>query len=311
MQKIFWMRYLSSVLVFAPLMSLRSIVAVAIPMHLAQAKSGYDEHMQLGYDATRQRNYSAALTYFKQALQENPGDRYAGVAVRNLEGYIARDRQDGSQARNSLAYISSSLGIPSRRVPGASRASSCLHSANSLTALTPQKNPALTTAGYPVFFFYIPQTSAQALELVLQDAKNDEQVYKATFKTSGEPGVVRLSLPANSTKSHLKAGKEYHWSFSVICDRQDRSQDMVVEGSIQRMVPDHNLTVELEKAAPRERAVLYATAGFWQDTLATLAQLRSSRPNDPQVTTDWKELLKSVGLEGIAQEPLVPCCTVP
>ncbi len=311
MKKIFWVRYLAAILVFAPLMSLRSIKAVAlVPMYLAEAHSAYDQHMQLGYDATRQRNYSVALTYFKQALQENSGDRYAAVAVRNLEGYVARDRQAADRGGTNLAYISPSLGIPSRRVPGASRARSCLQSAESLTALTPEKNPVLTTAGNPVFFFYVPKTSARSLELVLQNPKNDQQFYKATFKTSGEPGVVRLSLPANSTKPPLKIGKEYHWSFSVICEPQDRSQDLVVEGSIQRMAPDQNLSVELEKAAPQERAVLYATAGFWQDTLATLAELRSSRPNDSGVTTDWKQLLKSVGLEGIAQEPLVPCCVV-
>lgn len=309
MNKRFCIRYLSTILVFAPTISVIDIKALqAVPTYLAEAKPAYDQYMQLGYDDTRQRNYSVALTYFKQALQQRAGNRYAAIAVRNIEGYIARDRQTGSQGRNSLTYIPPSIGIPSRRVPAASRGESCLQSSQSLTALTPEKNSALTTAGYPTFFFYIPKTSAKALELVLQDA-NEKQIYKGTFKPSSQPGVVSLSLPANSMPP-LQMGKEYHWSFSAICDRQDRSQDLVVEGSIQRIAPDHNLTIELEKAQPRERAALYATTGFWQDTLATLAELRRSRPTDSGAKTDWEDLLKSVGLEGIAQEPLVQCCTV-
>ncbi len=305
MKQIFWLRYLSAVLVFAPLMPVSSSKVAAVPIYLP-ASNAYNQSMQLGYDATKQRKYSLALTYFKQALQKRPGDTYAAIAVRNIEGYIARAPQAAvGLGTNSITYIPDDIGIPSRRVPGASRGESCLRGSKSLTALTPAKNPELTTAGYPKFFFYVPKTSGQVLEFVLQDEKKDEQFYKKTFKTNGQPGVIMLSLPANSTKPPLEMGKEYNWSFSVICDRLDRSQDLVVEGSIQRMAPDKNLTIELEKANPQERAILYATAGFWQDTLTTLAELRRSLPTDAGVKTDWEELLKSVGLEGIAKEPIV------
>ncbi|MBV9387014.1 MAG: DUF928 domain-containing protein [Chroococcidiopsidaceae cyanobacterium CP_BM_ER_R8_30] len=57
-----------------------------------------------------------------------------------------------------------------------------------------------------VYSFYVPKTAARAWEFVLQDA-NDEQFYKATFKPTDKPGVVSLSLPANSTKASLEIGK--------------------------------------------------------------------------------------------------------
>lgn len=300
------MKYLSAILVFTPMIPVSSINALAVPIYVAQAKSVYNQYMQLGYDATGQRNYSVALTYFKQALQERPKDGYAASAIRNIEGYIARNRRAARQGRARLAYTTP-VGIPGRRVPGASRGG-CQQGKKPLTALIPEMNPQLTTAEYPVFFFYIPQTQAQALELVLTD-ENDEALYKETFQTTAAPGVVSLSLPANSMPP-LKIGKTYRWSFSMICDRQDRSGDLVLEGSIQRMEPDPNLAIQLKKAKPQERAALYATSGFWQDTLVTLADLRRSRPSDLGVRTDWEDLLKSVGLERIAQEPLVECCTV-
>ncbi len=110
MKQIFSLRYLSAILVFAPLMPVSFIKNLAaVPVYLAPANSTYDKYMQLGYDATGQRNYSVALTY----------------------------------------------------------------------------------------------------------------------------------LP------HLKMGKEYHWSSSVICDRQDRSEDLVVEGSIKRTAKFRKVIVKL------------------------------------------------------------------
>ena len=312
MKQTFWMRYLSTALVFTPLMPVSSIQAIPAPSSQTQAPSAYDQYMQQGYDATKRRNYSAALNYFKRALQARPGDKYSAAAVSNIEDHIARAPQTESQGKPSLVYIPSNIGIPNRRTPGATRGG-CTQGIkpttapttemNPLTALVPEMAPQLTTEGKPIFFFYIPQTSAQELELAILD-ENDNLLDKNTIKPPIKAGIVSISPSADMLP--LQVGKTYHWSFSVICDPQDRSGSLVVQGSIQRINPDPNLTIELKKAKPQERAALYATAGLWQDSLATLAELRRDRPRDPEVKTDWEELLKSVGLEQIAQQPIVP-----
>jgi cytochrome c-type biogenesis protein CcmH/NrfG len=46
--------------------------------------------MRLGYVATQQRNYQAALTAFRNALRQHPGDSYALKAIRNVQGYMRR-----------------------------------------------------------------------------------------------------------------------------------------------------------------------------------------------------------------------------
>lgn len=312
MKQIFWMRYLSAALVFTPLMPVSSIQALPAPSSQTQAPSAYDQYMQQGYDATKRRNYSAALNYFKRALQARPGDKYSAAAVSNIGAHIARAPQTESQGKASLVYIPSNIGIPNRRTPGATRGG-CTQEIkpltapttqmNPLTALVPEMDPQLTTEGKPVFFFYIPQTSAQELELAMLD-ENDNLLGKNTIKPPIKPGIVSISPSADMLP--LQVGKTYHWSFSVICDREDRSGSLVVQGSIQRITPDPNLTIELKKAKPQERATLYATAGLWQDSLATLAELRRDVPKDPEVKTDWEELLKSVGLEQFAQQPIEP-----
>jgi len=44
---------------------------------------------------------------------------------------------------------------------------------------------------------------------------------------------------------------------------------------------------------------------IWYDELINLAQRYLSEPENSEVKRAWVELLKSVGLEGIAQEPVV------
>lgn len=291
MKKIFFRRYLSVFLALGLSVSFNKVL-------LAQTQSAYNQYMQLGYAATAQRNYSGAFNYFKQALQQRPGDKYANIAVNNIQSYIKNRRQA------TLSFVSS-IGRPGRRESAASRSASCLETGLPPTPVTPRTDPQLTTAAYPSFFVYVPQNSAQALEFVLQDNTSNQELYKTTLKPSKQSGIVRVSFPNNANLPSLQNGKEYAWSFSVVCDTQNRDKDIEVTGSIQRIQTDPNLAIQLEKAQPRQRATLYATSGIWQDTLTIIADLRRTNPNDLGVKTDWEDLLKSVGLEKIAQAPLL------
>jgi hypothetical protein len=77
-----------------------------------------------------------------------------------------------------------------------------------------------------------------------------------------------------------------------------------VEGWFQRIATDKNQTIELKKAQVRERAIIYAASGIWYESLAILAELRQKRSADAALRTDWQNLLESVGLAEISQEPL-------
>jgi hypothetical protein len=77
-----------------------------------------------------------------------------------------------------------------------------------------------------------------------------------------------------------------------------------VEGWIQRTELSSELKAKIEQVTPLEQAKLYATARVWLDTLMLASQLRSSQP------AEWEELLKSVGLNEIAQAKVLECCTL-
>ena len=50
----------------------------------------YENNMDLGYDATDEGNYEAALGYFQTALQIRPRDYYTAQAIRNVTTYLNR-----------------------------------------------------------------------------------------------------------------------------------------------------------------------------------------------------------------------------
>ena len=176
-------------------------------------------------------------------------------------------------------------------------------------------NQTLTVAASPTFFVYVPETTAKSVKFWLGDDQ-DNKVYETSLQlptvlssdvsssSVSTPGIVKLSLPANVS---LETGKTYHWEFQLNCppdNNGDASDNPLVEGWIQRTELSSDLKTKIEQATPLEQAKLYAKARIWSEALMLAAQLRSSHP------AEWEELLKSVGLNEIAQVPLLECCTL-
>jgi len=242
----------------------------------------------------------AIVTAFPERLQ-------AQKNTSSSQRVVAREEVVGKKIR----FKPPKVGAPGNRSGGASRGNNCGLERKSLKAVLPVSNFGLTVAEYPSFFVYVPQKSTQLAEFELREENNNKAVYKTKVIVSATPGIVTINLPADKSVPPLKIGKNYHWFFSIICDPQDRSEDLFVEGWVQRIKPSPTLVSQLQKAAPRDRPAIYAEAGIWHETLTTLTALRSSAPNDLTLVADWAELLESVGLSKIAQEPLVQCCQKP
>jgi hypothetical protein len=135
-----------------------------------------------------------------------------------------------------------------------------------------------------------------------------KEIYTTTLPLKGTPGIVKLSLPANVS---LQPGKDYLWKLALNCDSENPSDQRIVQGLVKRTELNAQQKTQLAAATePLQKAQVYAQAKVWQETLMILAQLRSTRPNDPKVTDAWQELLESVQLNAIATEPLVDCCTI-
>ncbi|MBD2516663.1 DUF928 domain-containing protein [Nostoc sp. FACHB-973] len=166
-----------------------------------------------------------------------------------------------------------------------------------LTALMPTRdNVGTTVTANPTFFWYVPKTTAKSAEFVVKD-EQDNEVYVTNLAIPSTAGIVKFTLP---TTVSLQVGQDYTWGLALICNNVDRSRDELVEGIIRRNELSSELKTKLQQAlSPLEKAQIYAQAKVWFEAIATLATLQSSQ------SRQWEELLNSVGLKDIAQQPFV------
>lgn len=202
-------------------------------------------------------------------------------------------------------YNPPNVGLPGRREGGGTRGE-CAAVDKTLTALMPDNNFGYTLDEYPTFYWYVPQIGAEAAEFVLLDENNNE-VYITTFQIADRPGLISLSLPENAGFPPLEPGKNYHWYFSLICDFNDRSGDLFTDGWVQRITldPGSELDTRLSSSPEDALAEVYAEQGIWFNALNVLAQDQINDPNNPDIQTQWSNLLDSVGLNNLVEEPFV------
>ncbi|MDX2098063.1 MAG: DUF928 domain-containing protein [Leptolyngbyaceae cyanobacterium bins.59] len=204
--------------------------------------------------------------------------------------------------RISLKFRLPRKGAPNVGVVGGATRGQCTTGKTPLMALIPSNRLGLTTETHPTFFLYVPETKATSAELVLKDIKNKD-VYRTKVALTGVPGVVSVKLPQNAPA--LEVDKYYRWYFSMACQPDDRLEDVFVGAWVQRVAPDASLANSLRRARQRDLPRLYAENGIWHDSLAALALLREANPKDTRLAGSWRELLRSVGLNQVSEEPLV------
>ncbi|MFZ9737832.1 MAG: DUF928 domain-containing protein [Prochlorotrichaceae cyanobacterium] len=190
-------------------------------------------------------------------------------------------------------------GLPGRRRGGGSRnpLSQCLQAGDpGFTALLPVSNIGLTIAEYPQIFWFIPQHQAPLVEVSLYSTNADFQdqdlVFLSQFATTGQAGIGQLKAPEAASLKPLAEGETYHWYLSLICDPNDRAEDITVSGWIERVPVPTNLAAELEIRQGIDRYRALAQAGLWFDALDTLATLRCTQPENAEAIEGvWQSLL--------------------
>jgi hypothetical protein len=211
-------------------------------------------------------------------------------------------------------------GAPGDRGEGASRGD-CAASNHPLTALVPSYEQTLnsagesialtqvwglTTAERPSFWFYLPYDRQwiQEIEFVLQTEQN-QNLDRIPISIPATAGIIRVQIPP--TASPLQPGIPYRWFFKVrvACNPAQPPTLSYVEGWVERVELDEAWNDRLRQASLLQRAELYAEQGIWYDALTTLAELHRDRPDDAAIAADWTALLRSIGLEHLATQPLL------
>ena len=162
---------------------------------------------------------------------------------------------------------------------------------------------------HPTFLFHVPYTKPALLDLsfTLQDESNPADpkiIYQnATIAPASTAGTIQITIPKSSLA--LAANKPYRWFLELNMGCTSGQRPIFVEGWIQRTELDRNLSSQIDRATPIDRVALYAENGLWYDAVTTLANLQVAKPQDPELTKDWQNLLDAIGLKGLADRPLV------
>jgi hypothetical protein len=201
----------------------------------------------------------------------------------------------------------SGIGAPGQRSDAGSRTQSCKQAEKSLTAIVPvypAKDAdivwATTTTEQPTLWFYVPYSSTSASgEFVLENVDRQQTIVKVPL--AAKPGIMQV--PLADQKASLETGKQYRWYFNIYC-RNSNDVDSYVEGSITRQLLSTTLHDRLMQTRTLpQRIDLFAANGMWHDAVTIAADLQCARSND----LNWTKLLQAVGLQELAQEPIVTC----
>lgn len=212
--------------------------------------------------------------------------------------------------QNSAKTRTTDFGLPTHRRDGGSRGGqdSCVANVKTenqnLMALIPQTTVGMNAAAAPKLFFYIPEfKNPSTLEFVLRN-EQDQMLYEAFFSTEGN-GIMSVEVPAEINSQMLKPEQNYHWYLSMICNNQERSRDLVVEGWMHQAAIDSATQAQLNQVSSLEKAKVYRQKGFWFDALSVLAENLDSAPDKTMMQQQWSTMLSSVGLEDLASESFI------
>jgi hypothetical protein len=216
----------------------------------------------------------------------------------------------------------SSPGKPANRRAGASRTLCEVATENGriapLTALVPESENRIltTTRTHPTFWFDIPYDDSEVNQMTLalfrwhpETQATGAKVYQTRLQPAADfPGIISVNLDYD-----LEPEKIYHWKLAVRYCSPDslRPSTALVEGTIEAIPPSAELQAELAALptrADRERAIVYARHSIWFEAITLLGNLRRDAPTDLRLQGDWNRLLESVGLEDVADVPILNCC---
>ena len=209
---------------------------------------------------------------------------------------------------------------PGNREAGGQRSDTCVDTTDTtgLVALVPDTYMGLTTMASPHLLAYVPPNNAQRTELRVLKEATAEEVF-----------IGQITLPENTTTSPyqyqaaianiplaagpvvLEAGENYIWALMLVCNSDNRAEDIVVDVVVRRADKAYLNTLSrevteqlagIEVASAEARLTTYSSAGMWQDLVSELAVLVQAQPE--RYSTIWTELLVNQGLESLVNTPI-------
>jgi len=208
-----------------------------------------------------------------------------------LWGYFLPQSTD-AQPADAIIYKPPRRGAPGGREGAGTRGLG--KPLPTLAVLAPQDHTGLTAQEQPVLYWYLSQETRHPVEVILTDRQSVKPLLAIRLNPPLQPGMQRVPLADYNIR--LAPGVLYKWSVSLVPDPAQRSRDVMTAGTIERIELPNELRGKLAQANKITSARLYATAGVWYDTIATLSELIDAAPQDTALRQQRATVLAQEGL---------------
>ena len=208
-----------------------------------------------------------------------------------LWGYCLPQSTD-AQPADTITYRPPKRGAPGGREGAGTR--SLGGPFPTLAVLAPKDHTGLTAQEQPVLYWYLSQETRHPVEVILTDRQSVKPLLAIRLDPPLQPGMQRVPLADYNIR--LAPGVLYKWSVSLVPDAAQRSPNVMTAGTIERIELPNELREQLGQANKITSARLYATAGIWYDTIATLSELIDAAPQDTTLRQQRATVLAQEGL---------------
>ena len=212
-----------------------------------------------------------------------------------VKANVKSENKASSGSKEEFVYKPPMRGAPAARIGGGTRGIGDV--TLELVVLAPD-HTGLTTKEQPTLYWYVSQPVPSRLEVTLINDENIDPELEEIIASPGSAGIQSIDLAKSGAK--LKTGLEYRWFVSVVADPDQRSNDIVASGTIQRIKPEATLKDRIKGADERSLVRVYAEEGVWYDAIDTLSRMIEKSPDDSALRQQRAALLEQVGLQAAA-----------
>lgn len=205
-------------------------------------------------------------------------------------------------AEQGINYKPPVNGTPARRIAAGSRGT-----CDNIKTLTPKFSLytlAPDTVGYtlneqPTLYWFLSEDVKGTFNLSIQPYNTESMEEEAVLIDKNlvldvKAGIQSLDLSRFSIK--LEKDVEYEWFLSLVCNDENRSQDIVANGMIKHIAPSPQLTTHLNTVDKSQLAFSYAQYSLWYDAVDVLSHQIAQQPNNDQLVNVRAHLLRQGGL---------------
>jgi hypothetical protein len=167
-----------------------------------------------------------------------------------------------------------------------------------IVALVPD-HVGMTVKQTPTLNWFLSKPTTYPLYFTLNDIQKIPPVYEGAIPHPKKEGVQSIDLKALGLT--LEPNVQYRWFVSARRDAASHSPDIVAGGMIERCeINDCLITMEPVLTCDQPSVTFNAKKGLWYDAMACLCNLIEAKPVDSSLRRLRAELLRAVGLYGVA-----------